>query len=294
MSRIHIVTDSCASFVNRKLIQQYPVTVIPITLNIGGKTYRNGIDASNEDMLGLIQQSGEPPQIISPSVEDIVAVFAQAAETADTIVSIHASRELFPIWQRARTAAHQMMGHCELVIIDSRTLCAAQGLLVNVGIRAIDAGATPAEVIEAVRSAVDRTYSLYYVESLAYLRHNELMSRSHAALGSMLGVHPFIGIEEGRLVVNEKVKSWGQAVERLVEFVQEFEALEDSVIVQHSAQSTEHTRNLQDRLSATFTENTFPYTVYSPALAALIGLDATGVVILEEDTETYLDDDFED
>jgi DegV family protein with EDD domain len=294
MSNIHIVTDSCASFVNRKLIQQYPVTIIPNKLIIGGKTYRDGIDISNEDVLNLMERTAELPQVIAPSIEDIVAVYARAAHTADTIVSIHASRELFPIWQRARTAAQQMIGHCELAVVDSRTLCAAQGLLVNVAIRTMDAGGTSSEVIAAVRSAVERTYSLYYVESLTFLRHNELMSRSHVALGTMLGVKPFIGIEQGLLVVNEKVKTWGQAVDRLVEFAEEFDELEDGVIIQSSAHSTDHTRNLQDRLSVTFSDMTFPYTVYSPALAVLIGIDATGVVILEKEMEHYLDDDFED
>ena len=166
-------------------------------------------------------------------------------------------------------------------------------MLVRAAVTAIQHEETVDDVVKAVRGAVDRIYSAYYVETTGYLLHNKIMSASHAILGSLLGIKPFLTIEDGHLMLIEKVRTRAQAVERLVEFVAEFTDLEDVVILQHKAHMSEQTRMLQDRLALEFAGRHFPYTVYGASLAALIGADATGIVILEGETESLgSEDDF--
>jgi hypothetical protein len=87
------------------------------------------------------------------------------------------------------------------------------------------------------------------------------------------------------------VKTRLQAVDRLVEFVVEFSDIEDVLILQHKSYITEQTRMVQDRLAVDFPGQYFPHTLYNPSLAGLIGVDATGIVVLESEIEE-LDDDF--
>jgi DegV family protein with EDD domain len=175
------------------------------------------------------------------------------------------------------------MGNCEIVVIDSQTLCAAQAMLVRVAAKASQTEATVDQVVRLVRGAVDRVYSIYYIDTLDYLLQNRIMSRPHAILGTMLGIKPFLTLEEGELVPIEKVRTRTQAIERLVEFAVEFADVEEIAILQHKPRLSEQTHQLQDRLSAEFPGRHFPYATYSPSLAALIGTDATGVVILESE-----------
>ena len=92
-------------------------------------------------------------------------------------------------------------------------------------------------------------------------------------------------LEDGKLVVTEKVRSRAQAIDRMVEFLVEFDELDDAMIVQNRTHITEQARLLQDRLSVEFPGRHFPYTMYGMALAVMIGGDATGVVVLEKETE---------
>ncbi|HEX2620285.1 MAG TPA: DegV family protein, partial [Phototrophicaceae bacterium] len=108
------------------------------------------------------------------------------------------------------------------------------------------------------------------------------------------GVKPLLSIEEGRLMPIEKVRTRLQAVERIVEFVTEFDGIRKAVILQHRPAISEQTRMLQDRLSVDVPNREFPYSVYSPSLAALIGADASGLVLLEDETENYNHDFSED
>lgn len=286
MPNIHIVTDSCANFFQPQFIKQNPVTVIPNKLEIDGKHYREGIDISTEEALTLISHLTTAPKVISPSAEDYFKVFSSVIRTHDAIISIHASKEIFPSWSHARAAAQQV-GGSHIRVVDSTMLCVAQGLLVQLAVKAVKENLPLDDIVRQVRGAIERLYSIYHVENLDFLRQNNIFSPSHTVLGTMLGVKPFLTLEEGHLRPIEKVKTRIQAVEHMVEYVVEFTDLESVTIVQSRARMTDQTRMVQDRLAVDFPNQVFPFTMYSASLAALIGADATGVVILEEEMEPF-------
>lgn len=283
----HIVTDSHAHFAHPHLIAQYPVTVVPNTLHIAGTTYREGIELSHEEALELIAHQVTPPKVVPPSVDEYVAVYTALARDHDAILSIHASRQLSQSWANALAAAEQLRGTLPIAVIDSRTLDAAQGMVVRAAVRIIEQENDLDEIVRRVRGATERVYAVYYVETMNYLMRNKLMSPSHAILGTMHETLPLLTVEGGVLGTMEKVRSRSQAVDRLVDFAVEFVDIEDVLILNHRTYMSEQTRALQDRLMAEFGDKHFPHTVYSASLAALIGADGTGLVVLE----AALDDD---
>jgi DegV family protein with EDD domain len=290
MPRIHIVTDSCVNIPTPHFLQQYPVTIVPNKITIAGKVYREGIDLPAEEGMRLIAHQPYAPLVTSPSEADFVEVYRRLVRTSDAIISIHPSQDLFASWANATAAARQFAGGCPIAVIDSRTVCGGLGMLVKTAARAVEQNTTFEETVRRVRGAVERLYSIYYVETINYLLQNRIMTPSHTVLGLLLGIKPFIGVENGRLQLIEKVKTRLQAVDRLVEFVSEFADIEDVLIVQHKSYLSEQTRMVQDRLAVDFPDQHFPYAMYNLSLAALIGADATGIIVLERETETIEDD----
>lgn len=294
MQHVHIVTDSCAHFTNPHFVHQYPVTVVPNKITIAGKTYREGVDLSSEEAFRLLAGATQAPTVESPTEAEYLEVFTRLAHTSEAIVSIHASREMFPSWHRARRAAQQIAGQVPIAVIDSQTLSAGQGMLVRVAVRAVEDEPTFDDVVRKIRGAVERIYSVYYVETMTFLAQTNLMSVSHTILGTMLGIKPLLTVEEGRLRPMEKARTRAHGIEQLAGFGAEFEPdeVEDALIVQHKAFMSEQTRMLQDRLALDHPNRHFPYGMYGPSLAALIGVDATGLIILEVEAES-IDDDFD-
>lgn len=290
MTKIHIVTDSGARFANQRLLQQYPVTVIPYQIDIGGTLYKEGIDISDEDAMRLIKAQSKPPKLIAPSEEDYAEIYASLSRVYDGIISIHTSREITGSWDNARRAAQRMQDICDVVAIDSRSICAGQGMLVRLAGQAALDGVPYEEAVQKVRDAVDRLFSTFYVESLDNLYANNVMSQSRTILGAMLKIKPIISIEEGKPMVTEKVRTRSQAIDRMIEFLVEFDDLDDAMIVQNRSHITEQARQIQDRLSLEFPGRHFPYTMYGMALAVLLGADATGVMVLESEMEEFNDD----
>ncbi len=282
---IHIVTDSCAH-------GQIPasVTVVPNTITVQGKSYREGVDLSPEDALRMFSHQPYAPLIHVPTQAEYLAIYERLSSEYDAIISIHASRDILTSWQNARAAAQQVMGRCEIAVINSRTISAAQGLLVRLAARTLANAETMEEVVRVLRGAIERLYSVYYVEATDFLMQNHILSPSHSILGMMLNLKPVLTVEEGHLVPMEKVRTRIQAIERIVEFAVEFTSFDDALIVQHRPGMTDQTRMLNDRLAAEFPDRRFPSTLYGASLAALIGWDATGLVILESEEE--IEDEF--
>ncbi len=284
MPTVHIVTDSSAQFVRPMPAN---VTVCANTITIDGRSYREGIDLAGDEALRLIARQPYAPLVQPPSITDYADAYMRAARHADAIISLHPSRELSESWQNANIAAQQVAGASRIFVIDSRTLSAALGLLVEI---AAQADAVPDEIVRMVRGAIERVYTVFYVESTDYLMQNRIITPSHSILGGLLNVKPVLTIEDGHLVAMEKVRTRTQAIERLVEFAIEFIAFDTALIMQPRSAVTEPTRALQERLALEFPDRTFPYGIYNASLAALIGVDALGLVVLERENERFEDD----
>ncbi|WP_119072615.1 DegV family protein [Aggregatilinea lenta] len=285
MGKIRIVTDSSAQFVNPEIVKRYNIEVVPNTVHLGAQSFREGVDLDTEAFFRLQNQSNAPITLSAPSVDAFTAVYGRLNRSTDKVLSLHMSRAFGATWNNARTATKTLLGRCEIVVLDSLTTSVGLGMLVEAAARAVEDGLDIDEVVRIVRGMVAHIYIVVYVESLEYLRRNGLLSESQSVLGAMLNIKPFLTIEEGEIIPMEKVRTDAQAVDKLVEFVTEFSNVNDLVILQNTPYATDTIRALQEQLGGEFPGRSFPSTMYGPSLAALIGLDATGLVVYEGDED---------
>ena len=288
MPRVQIVTDSGARFSNPRLMRHFPLTILPNIITIDGRAYREGIDIDTEAAFALMTRLDAPPQLTPPSERDYTDLFMRLAPHCDAIISVHASRHLSQSWDNARLAAQSVSSDCEIAIVDSGSLCAAQGMLVRVAARATEELDDVDAIIQQVRQAVDRIYSVYCVRDVRFLRANGFMSPSHAILCAQLGIHPFVSLEGGKIIVIEKVRQPDETIERMVEFLVEFNELEDALVLQDQKEISEQTRLMHEMLALEFPGQHFPFTMYSTTMACYLGASASGVAVLEKEA----DDDF--
>jgi fatty acid-binding protein DegV len=99
----------------------------------------------------------------------------------------------------------------------------------------------------------------------------------------MLGIIPFLTMEEGKLIPMEKVRSRPRALEKLVEFVGEFSDLEHLAILQSTLEMTDESMLVAERLRAMHPDTQVSISSYGPSVATYIGLNSLGVVALERE-----------
>jgi fatty acid-binding protein DegV len=103
----------------------------------------------------------------------------------------------------------------------------------------------------------------------------------------MLGIVPFITIEDGYLIPMEKVRSRMRAVEKLIEFISEFSGLTHLGLIQPGVQETEETQAILDRLRVIYPSTPFTISSYGLTLSAFVGLDCLGAVVLETEEDDF-------
>ena len=72
---------------------------------------------------------------------------------------------------------------------------------------------------EAATAVVDRTRTLFYVDTLEYLRRGGRIGAATALLATSLSVKPLLQMVEGQIVALEKVRTPTRALARLVSLI---------------------------------------------------------------------------
>ncbi|MFC1959339.1 DegV family protein [Chloroflexota bacterium] len=286
MGKIHIITDSSVQFLDPILPKQLDITVVPVGVRFGNELLREGEDLDAEGYFRRILTEGMPvPALESPSVAAYSEVISQLTHEADHIIILPMAHGLSDSFHNAQLAAEALRGRCEIVVIDSLTTSVGLAFLVETAARAARTTTSLENVVRVVRGAIPRIYSVFYVETLDYLFRGHLIGEAQSILGKVLGIKPFLTIEDGVLVAMEKVRTRNQAVDKLVEFVTEFADVQQLVIVQNTSHTTEQTRMIQDRLALEFGGRDFPVMMYGPTVGTHLGPDGVGIIVYEAEEE---------
>jgi DegV family protein with EDD domain len=259
---------------------QLEITIVPQSVHLGGVTYREGVDVTSKEFLRKMAATPAMPTVSPPSVETMERTYQRLYREHDQIVSLHESGELSNTWQVARAAAQSLMGRCEIMVMDSKSISLGLGMLVQQAAEAAASGESLDAIVRLVRGMVPHVYMVFLVDALRYLEREQRVRPSQAVLGAMLGIRPLLTLEEGRLIPMEKVRTRALGVEKLLNFIHEFADVEQLSIVQSSF--TEDTSQLLEGLEALYPDWDVPVFTYGPSLAARLGLNALGMAIYEK------------
>ena len=285
MAKVRIVTDSTAHFFDPEFPARHNVTVIPLGIQFGTEAYQDGVDMTTDRFFARVDAGGPIPTSQAPSPKQFATVYENICKGHEDVLSIHVSSKLSRTLANARAGADEVLGRCKITIIDSLTTSIGLGLLVEAAALAAERGASEDDIVRIVRGMIPRLYAVFFIETMEFLAKAERIGKAQAVLGAMLGIKPFLTLEDGDIVPMEKVRTRQQAVEKLVEFVVEFANIEHLAILQSAAAPTDDTRLLLERLALEFPGRSWPVLAYGPSLATFVGPRAMGVVVFEGEGE---------
>ena len=216
MSRIALVTDSTASL-PPEVAEEHGIIVVPLQVVIGGTSYDEGVEGgATPETVAAALREWKPVSTSRPTPAAMLEVYEKAAATGATaIVSIHVSSELSGTYESAQLAAKE--ASVPVTTVDSRTLGMATGFAVLSAAEALATGGTAEEAAETARTRTASSTSLFYVDTLEYLRRGGRIGAAAALLGSALSVKPLLTLENGRVGMLEKVRTAARALSRLEE-----------------------------------------------------------------------------
>ena len=215
MSRTVLVTDSTASLPPELAVER-GIVVVPLQVVIGATSYDEGADGATPALVAEALREFRPVSTSRPAPEAVRAVYERAAAAGATaIVSVHLSGEMSGTFESAQLAARD--APVPVHPVDTRQVGIAAGFAALSAADVIDAGGTVEEAAAAARARAAATTSLFYVDTLEYLRRGGRIGAAAALLGGALVVKPLLTIDEGRVATLEKVRTSNRALSRLEE-----------------------------------------------------------------------------
>lgn len=281
MAPVRVVTDGDV-YLPAAWTRDGEVTVVPLTVQVGNEVYQDLDGLRNEMLLDRMARERVRPMVTGPTVEEMERVYARLSRTTDAILSIHSSAPLSPIVENGRRAALSLLGRCDIMVMDSQCTSFGLGILVREAARMARAGHSLGQIVRHIRGMIPHIYVVMFTDSLDYLQRSGRISRSQCILGTMLGIRPFLSIEEGEIIPMEKVRSREKGIDKLVEFASEFLKIQEMAILQPVSYPTHETVVLQERLGAMLPQkDPLPVLVYGPVLASHVGPDGLGLIVYE-------------
>jgi DegV family protein with EDD domain len=220
MSHIAIVTDTDSSL-PFELSQEKGIIQVPIIIQFGEESFRDGYDISNDVVFTRIDKEGKLPSTAAPSPGQFVEAFKQAFDTgAESVLCFTISSEMSATFASAKQAA-EMLPEKRIEIVDTRSLAMGQGYMVLAAAEAVTNGAT---IDEAIAAALDVRSSTFLFGSLATLKYIAMSGRVSslaAGMAGLLDIKPVLSLQNGKLELLEKIrtqtKSWNRAIELVIE-----------------------------------------------------------------------------
>ena len=218
MAKIAIVTDSTA-YLPKDTVHEYDITVIPLMVNFGQESYKEGVDIVNEQFYPRLASEKNLPTTSQPVVGELVVAFEKLLETHDSVIGIFLSSGLSGTANSAETAARMVGG--DISIIDTKITSAGQAQMVLRACAMIAEGKSKEEIVTDLMEMRETITAYFVVDSLEHLHRGGRVSGVSAALGSLLQVKPILTVNEGKLELFEKVRTRKKALARVIELTRE-------------------------------------------------------------------------
>ncbi len=199
------------------IAERWGIYIVPMHVTFGSETRDDGTFPS-EEICAYYDRTGDLPKTSGSTPEDFTRAFdaIHAAHPAAQILYLAYSSVTTCSFQSAQIAAKD---RDYVTAIDTKAVCAGQMSIVLRTARLLEEHPDwgMAEASAAVEEMIRATRMCFIPNDMEYLRAGGRVSNAVALCGRLLGIHPLIEIQDGRLLATKKLRGkLGQLAPRLV------------------------------------------------------------------------------
>jgi len=207
-----VVTDA-ASCLPADLLDQSAIRVVPLHILLDGVDLRDGVDEVPDDLYKRQATTA------AATPAELADAYQQALRDSggDGVVAVHISSALSGTFGSAERTAADL--DPAIRVVDSRSAAMGTGFVALAAARAAAGGADLDAVAGAARAAVSCSHSFIVVHRLDNLRRSGRIGGPQAWLGTALALKPLLRIDDGKLVLAQRVRTVSNATTAMIERV---------------------------------------------------------------------------
>jgi DegV family protein with EDD domain len=281
MSNIVISSDSTCDL-SLELRERYNVSIIPLGVTLGDKTFFDGVDINPDDIYAHHDKTGELPKTTAANVGDCIDYFKPFVDAGKTVIHISLSAEFSSTYNNACLAASEFEN---VYIVDSRNLSTGNGLLVIAAAEMAQSGMEATEIVKKLNDLALCVDASFVIDKLDYLHKGGRCSALAMLGANVLKLKPCIEVKNGKMGVGKKYRGKYGAV--LKEYVAERLAnIEDidlnRVFVTHAGVDMEIVNAVVEQVKATAPFKEVFMTRAGCTISSHCGADTLGVLFVRK------------
>ncbi len=271
-----VVTDSAARL-PADLRDAWGIRVVPLHILLDGTDLRDGVDAIPEDIHKRhATTAAATPAELADAYQQALADSGGGGPVG--VVAVHISSALSGTYGAAERTAADVDPRVR--VIDSKSAAMGTGFVALAAARAAAAGADLDSVADAARSAVSRSHAFMVVHRLENLRRSGRIGGAKAWLGTALALKPLLRIDDGKLVLAQRVRTVTHATEAMLERVCEVVGEDPAALAVHHVANSDGAEEVAAALARRLPAcRPAIITPLGPVLALHVGAGAVAVCV---------------
>jgi DegV family protein with EDD domain len=237
---IQIITDSSADL-PAEIIEKYNIHVVPLTVNIDGKEYLDGITLSSQEFYKKMAVAKTLPKTSQPPTATFIKAFQSLASKGE-LLCINISSKLSGTYQTA-CLAKEMSG-IDVAIFDSWAATLGQGLQVIKAAMLAEKGFSCTEIIDKLTQYRNNMTILILLDTLENIVKGGRLSKFQGSLAKLLNIKVLLSGVEGAVVMGERMHGRKKALQRVMEIIND--KVQEAKEIPTKMFSISHCNNIKD------------------------------------------------
>ena len=229
---VRLVTDSACDL-PQAIIDQYGITVVPLTIRFGDTDYVDREDFGPKEFWAKCAASPVLPETAAPAPGQFEAAFrALQADGATGVLVVSLSSALSATMQSAEIAAKVVSADFPVRVVDSRSVSMGQGIIVRACAVAAEAGAGLDELAQSAAELSHRVHVYGALDTLENLKKGGRIGGAKAMIASALAIKPIIDVRDGKVEEGGRQRTRSKALAFLLQKVKEHGNITDLAVLQ--------------------------------------------------------------
>lgn len=211
-----VVTDT-AAYLTPEQIEEYHITVLPITVILGDKQYKETEELSLNTFYDYLKNEKELPTTSQVSMGQIKEAYDNLVDQGyDNIISIHLSSGITSFMDNLRMFCKEY-DKAKVYPFDSLVASAGEADLALLAGSMVQAGTNPEEIIEKMKQMRASRDVYFAVDDLKHLMRTGRLSNRSAVIGNLLNIKPMLTFDpEGKIIAIGKERTMKRCLKAVI------------------------------------------------------------------------------
>lgn len=200
--KIKIIADSTCD-ISPELVSKYNIEIHPFVVNLGEKSFRDGVDICTNDILKYYRETGQVSKTAAAPPGEYEALFRQWPSDEYDVLFFTISSDFSSAFANANIAAENLDN---IYIVESANLSTGILLIVLTACDMVESGMSAKEIAHKLNEIVPKVRASFVIDTLEFLWKGGRCSGVAALGANLLRLKPCIEVIDGKMSVGKKYR----------------------------------------------------------------------------------------